>query len=106
MRSKSSWPTVEAFWEAYSTRSSFVLGYCIPDNTFSTSAAEGALGGCAVAICLSSRDFCSNPSPHTLQVNWELVDDDILPKPKPSIFLCCYYYSIIKFLQVLLVHLS
>jgi hypothetical protein len=52
------------------------LGYCIPDKTLSTSAAEGALGGCEVAICLSNRDFCSNSSPHILQVNWELVDDD------------------------------
>jgi hypothetical protein len=28
-----------------------------------------AKGGCEVAICLSNRDFCSNPSPQIAQLN-------------------------------------
>src|ERR687889_1033859 len=76
MRSNKSCLIEEAFWEVNCTKSCFVLGYCIPDKTISKSAAEGALGGCEVAICLSNRDFCSNPSPQILQVNWERAGDD------------------------------
>jgi hypothetical protein len=41
------------------------------------SAADGALGGCDVSICLSNFDFCSNPWPHTAQVNCEDEDEEV-----------------------------
>jgi hypothetical protein len=59
------------------------------------SAADGALGGCDVSICLSNLDFCSKPWPHIAQVNCE-EDEEVVGIP-----IITYSFNTILFRQVL-----
>src|SRR6266498_4857986 len=71
----------EILCAAMFSNSSFVLGYLVPFSSLSTSAADGAAGGCAVSVCRRSLDFCSNPLPQKGHRNCAFSDNtaELLP---------------------------